>query len=391
MTGLRVVGLFAGVGGIEKGLHHAGHTTELLCEWDAAAQNVLREHFTDVEVVGDVRDLKSLPSVDLLAAGFPCTDISQAGRKTGIEGEQSGLVGEVWRLMDSASPSPEWLLLENVSYLLSLDRGNGLKHLIDSVEARGYRWAYRIVDARAFGLPQRRQRIVFLASRSNDPAAVLFADDAGLAAGFNDAVGDVDPSGAYGFYWTEGLRGLGWAYNAVPTIKGGSGLGIPSPPAIWYPNTGEFGTPQIEDAERMQGFPPDWTAKGSLEAARSGNASGPRWKQVGNAVCVPMSTWVGERLLQPGEVASDVVGEEFRGPKWPLAAFGHAGRSWRANVSTQPFAQPFDIRKFLDLPLKPLSHRAASGFLSRAERGNLRFSHGFIDSLREYIESVTPT
>ena len=245
MTGLRVAGLFAGVGGIEKGLHNAGHTTKLLCEWDAAAQNVLREHFTNVEVVGDVRDLKSLPSVDLLAAGFPCTDISQAGRKTGIKGEQSGLVGEVWRLMDSASPSPEWLLLENVSYLLSLDRGNGLKHLIDSVEARGYRWAYRIVDARAFGLPQRRQRIVFLASRSNDPGAVLFADDAGPAAGFNDAVGDVDPSGAYGFYWTEGLRGLGWAYNAVPTIKGGSGLGIPSPPAIWYPNTGEFGTPQI--------------------------------------------------------------------------------------------------------------------------------------------------
>ncbi len=223
MSGLRVAGLFAGVGGIEKGLHDAGHRAELLCEWDPAAQRVLRSHFSGVEVVGDVRELDSLPSVDLVAAGFPCTDISQAGRKTGINGQQSGLVAEIWRLLDSAVSCPEWLLLENVSYLLSLDRGNGLKHLIESVEARGYRWAYRIVDARAFGLPQRRQRIVFLASRNHDPRTVLFADDAGPEAGFDDSVGAVDRDDAYGFYWTEGLRGLGWAHRAVPTIKGGSG------------------------------------------------------------------------------------------------------------------------------------------------------------------------
>ncbi len=104
-----------------------------------------------------------------------------------------------------------------------------------------------------------------------------------------------------------------------------------------------------------------------------------------------MSAWVGRRLLNPGEVHSERMGEEFRGPRWPIAAFGHAGRSWRANVSTQPFAEPFDIRKFLNLPLKPLSHRAASGFLSRAERGNLRFADGFIDSLREYVVSVSPS
>ena len=129
---------------------------------------------------------------------------------------------------------------------------------------------------------------------------------------------------------------------------------------------------------------------GSATSARSGNASGQRWKQVGNAVCVPMSAWVGRRLLEPGDVDMDRIGGEFTGPRWPLAAFGHDGRSWRANVTTQPFAESFDIRKFLNLPLKPLSHRAASGFLSRAERGNLRFSDGFIASLREYVDYVTP-
>lgn len=387
MTRLTVAGLFAGVGGIEKGLQEAGHHSELLCELDDDAQRVLQTHFKDTNIVSDVRQLDELPDVNVLAAGFPCTDISQAGRKAGISGDQSGLVTEIWRLIDSSASKPEWILLENVSYLLSLDRGRGLLHLIEAVEERGYRWAYRIVDARAFGLPQRRQRIIFLASLNSDPGKVLFADDVGDQAGFDDAVGPVDRGAAYGFYWTEGLRGLGWAAKAVPTIKGGSGLGIPSPPAVWTPATDTFGTPQIQDAERMQGFPIDWTKPAEVPGERTGSRSGKRWKQVGNAVCVPMSTWVGMRLASPGHV--DLRGEEFVGPRWPIAAFGFKGRAWRMPVSTQPFAEDFDIQQFLAEPLLPLSARAARGFLSRAERSKLRFPEGFLPSLRAYIGDMS--
>jgi len=155
--GLRVAGLFAGIGGVELGLSRAGHHSELLCEWEPTAQRVLRARFPSVDLRGDVRDLKSLPDVDLVTAGFPCQDLSQAGRTAGIRGERSGLVTEVFRLLDKTNP--RWLLLENVPFMLQLDAGEAMRYLTTALTDRGYRWAYRVVDTRAFGLPQRRRRV----------------------------------------------------------------------------------------------------------------------------------------------------------------------------------------------------------------------------------------
>ena len=169
---LAVAGLFAGIGGIELGLHQSGHASALLCEIDFGAAAVLRAQFPDVRLVHDVRDLKTVGDVDLVAAGFPCQDLSQAGRTAGIRGGNSGLVGHVFRLLDARRRGPRWLLLENVSFMLQFDRGRGMRFLVDELEARGFRWAYRVVDTQAFGLPQRRQRVILLASRTEDPRAV---------------------------------------------------------------------------------------------------------------------------------------------------------------------------------------------------------------------------
>ena len=286
---LTVAGLFAGIGGIELGLHAAGHRTELLCEIDEGASRVLRARFPELPLVGDVRSIKSLPKVDLVAAGFPCQDLSQAGRTAGIRGRHSGLVGEVFRLVRNRR-GPRWLLLENVPFMLQLDRGKAMRFLVDSLEELGFSWAYRIVDARCFGLPQRRQRVLMLASRSEDPREILLTSDAG------EAYPPFDGKRSCGFYWTEGLRGLGWAVDAVPTLKGGSTVGIPSPPAIWNPLDGSISTPEIRDAERLQGFEADWTQPAIGE---QGVRKGHRWKLVGNAVSVPVARWVGERLTKP--------------------------------------------------------------------------------------------
>ena len=214
----------------------------------------------------------------MVAAGFPCQDLSQAGRTAGIGGSNSNLVAEVFRLLDSASHGPRLLLLENVPFMLQLERGRAMRYLVDELEKRRYQWANRIVDTRAFGLPQRRQRVILLASKTEDVRSILFSHDAGPQY--------VDFSGNEwcGFYWTEGLRGLGWAVDAVPTLKGGSSIGIPSPPAMWDPKQHVFMKPEIRDTERLQGFPADWT----LPALDGGRVrSGHRWKLVGNAVSVP--------------------------------------------------------------------------------------------------------
>lgn len=378
--GWSVAGLFAGIGGIERGLEQAGMHTELLCEWWEPAQTVLRHQFSDVPLTPDVRELPGLPPVRLLSAGFPCTDLSQAGRTKGITGEASGLVSEVFRLLrDRRVP---WVMLENVRNMLALDGGRAMQYLVDELELLGYRWAYRLVDSRFTGVPQRRQRVIFLATTDGDPREVLFGDDAGEpdAHHFADDV--------FGFYWTEGLRGLGWARDAVPTLKGGSTIGIPSPPAIWYPG-GEPGrrvvTPSLTEAERLQGFDADWTAPAQTVSKRMGH----RWKLVGNAVTVGVSRWVGERLGAPRAFTADIrrLGD---GAPWPRAACGTSGTRWAVDVSMWPTREPYvHLADIVDLEnARPLSTRAASGFLTRALRSSLRFDDRFLEDVSSHVDVV---
>ncbi|MDK3255263.1 DNA cytosine methyltransferase [Blastococcus capsensis] len=374
----KMVGLFAGIGGLELGLHTHGWSTELLCEIDSGGQAVLGEHFPDVPLVPDVTRLDELPGgIELVAAGFPCQDLSQAGRTVGITGARSGLVDEVFRLVEPQN-GPTWLLMENVPFMLSLGRGAAMRHITASLELLGYAWAYRVVDARAFGLPQRRLRVIMLASRTEDPRAILFADDAGPTT-------EADPASvACGFYWTEGTRGLGWAVDAVPTLKGGSTIGIASPPAVRRLD-GSLVTPGLSDAERLQGFPVGWTAPSSDVA---GVRPGHRWKLIGNAVSVRMSEWVGSRLSAPVTYDGRLDQALQPGDTWPIAAWGRDGVAHRASVSSWPVRAPYEsVAGFLE-ESKPLSARATAGFLKRARAGNLRFVDGFLDDVARHLVSV---
>jgi DNA (cytosine-5)-methyltransferase 1 len=374
---MTAVGLFAGIGGVEEGLRRSGAAeAELLVDNWNPAQDVLRVRFPDAKLEGDVRDLDSLPKVDLLAAGFPCTDLSQAGRTAGITGQASGLVSYVFKLLDSADPT--WLVFENVRNMLVLDRGNAMRYLVGELEHEGYRWAYRLVDSRSTGVAQRRQRVIMLASKTENPADVLLTDDAG------EPDADRYRDDAFGFYWTEGLRGLGWAQDAVPTLKGGSTVGIPSPPAIWI-KLAEPGRkiviPSIEEAEELQGFERGWT-----EPAKSLRSNGPRWRLVGNAVTVGVSEWLGTKLLSPGK-HDPRNGALVIDGRWPLAAWGSGGKVYRADVSMWPVQLPY--QHLLDTvayaSAQPLSHRAAAGFYSRMRQAKLTFDEQFKTDIAEHV------
>jgi DNA (cytosine-5)-methyltransferase 1 len=363
---LRVVGLFAGIGGLERGLVDAGHETLMLCELDPHARSVLERHF-DAPIVEDVTKLRSLPTkTEILVAGFPCQDLSQAGAMAGIGGRQSGLVGHVFELLEATRPRVPWVLLENVENMLRLDGARAMTYLIEKFESLGYAWAYRVVDTRAFGLPQRRRRVFFVATRDGDPGRVLFHGDE-TPTWPDDAVFDTKAS-AYGFYWTEGNRGVGWAREAVPTLKGGSAVGIPSPPAVWVvgaESATAFRTPSIEDAEALQGFARGWT---SLE---SGARPGKRWRMVGNAVSVPVARWLGHRLASSkhNERAGTAP---YKSGTWPMAAQGRSGVAMATvDVSAWPVARK--RREILDLVTMPklLSVGAATGFFDRLVRSDL--------------------
>jgi DNA (cytosine-5)-methyltransferase 1 len=377
---LEIAGLFAGIGGIELGLERAGHSTALLCEREPAAQRVLQQHFPRIPLVGDIDELYELPEVDLVTAGFPCQDLSQAGRTAGISGSRSGLVGHVFRLLDTARHRPTWLLLENVSFMLAVDRGAAMNWLTEQLEVRGYNWAYRVVDSRAFGLPQRRQRVILLASRTEDPRPALLGQDHG-------EIESVDRVGlACGFYWTEGLRGLGWAVDAIPTLKAGSALGIPSAPAIYRSGSGQIITPDIRDAERLQGFPSDWTA-GAEDF--DGRRRSSRWRLVGNAVSEPVARWVGERLNEDASGYSAPHEPMPSSGRWPRAAWGWGGKRRQAVVSMWPVAyrRPH-LHDFLHHDGTPLSARATRGFLERTRRSRLHIPEDLICETEAHLEKM---
>lgn len=377
--GLRTVGLFAGIGGIELGLHRAGHSAELFCEIDNAATEVLRTRFEGVPVRPDVTELKSLPrGIDLLAAGFPCQDLSQAGPTIGIEGERSGLVGEVFRLL--RRQRAPIVLLENVSFMLQLQKGRALEKIVATFEELGYSWAYRVVDSRFTGIPQRRERVYILAARDIDPRRILLAEDAGEPADLARLEWWEAPCG---FYWTEGLRGLGWAFNSVPTLKGGSTIGIPSPPAIIFPDA-RIEVPDIRDAERLQGFDPDWT-RPVENVARAGH----RWKLVGNAVTVDVAHWIGDRLREPSDYDDSTDRPLTPGASWPRAAWGTQGERFASVVSAWPrrIRRP-DLASFLQFPTSRLSARAAAGFKERTGRSSLRFPPRFLEAVDQHIRAA---
>jgi DNA (cytosine-5)-methyltransferase 1 len=372
---LTVVGIFAGIGGLERGLAKAGFSTQLMCERDESAQRVLAQHFPNVPIVGDVHELRSIGKIDVLCAGFPCQDLSQAGKTAGIEGEQSGTVQQVFRLLDQ-SPKPEWILFENVPFMLHLARGEAMTVITRELEKRKYTWAYRVINAQAFGLPQRRKRVVILASIHRDPrAAILQSEGKPVVVGTS--------AKACGFYWTEGNTGIGWASDALPTLKGGSTIGIPSPPAIWIPGKGVF-TPDVRDAERLQGFDPDWTST----ASPTGKI-GVRWKLVGNSVAVPMAEWIGQQIRAEKEAGKyDASKDEELTDRdlWPKAAWGSRGRRFRSLASEWPLSSPaIGLLNFLQFPLKPLSAAATEGFHKRASASSLRLSKSFLLGVHSHM------
>ena len=168
----RLLDLFSGIGGFSLGLERSGgFKTVAFCEVEPFCTKILNKHWPEVPVYGDVRELTAerLASdgigVDAICGGFPCQDISTAGKGAGIEGERSGLWSEYARLIGELRP--RYVFVENVAALL----GRGMDRVLGDLAALGYDAEWHCIPASAIGAPHRRDRIWIMAHPSGERRA----------------------------------------------------------------------------------------------------------------------------------------------------------------------------------------------------------------------------
>lgn len=361
---MKSVSLFSGIGGFDLGFQRAGIECVAVCEIDKNAQAVLRRRFPNVELFDDVRkvgkETHERKSIDLICGGFPCQDVSIAGRRAGLAGERSGLWFEFARVIDELEP--QWVIIENVPGLLSSNGGKDFAVIIRWLAQRGYGVAWRVLDAQYFGVPQRRRRVFIVASFGDGRAAeVLFEQDS--SCGDNPPSREAGKDVAYSLRANpshSGDKGDGGVNTTlIPSRSiaqsltssntqnnGGGGItdrstptlivmahgqanaeivsdGSPSlttnheAPILWHNHqqdgsirmqedgtaptvsrqwrTGGNNVPFVGvrrlmpiECERLQGFPDGWT---------DGQSDSTRYKQLGNAVAVPVIEWIGKRIV----------------------------------------------------------------------------------------------
>lgn len=235
------ISLFTGVGGMDLGLERAGWRCVAQVEIDQYCRRVLDQHWPNVPKFGDVREFKRSSvhgcTVDLIAGGFPCQDISNAGLRAGITGARSGLWSEFLRLIRAFRPT--FALIENVAAL----RRRGLDKVLSDLAQSGYDAEWDCLPAAAFGAPHVRDRlfIVAHAKRFRRPRVAL------------QGPFDRDQSGV----WASGKDGR------VATFTGRVRRG--------YPDVLRMGHGTADPVDRLRG--------------------------AGNAVVPQVAEWLGSRLL----------------------------------------------------------------------------------------------
>jgi DNA (cytosine-5)-methyltransferase 1 len=172
------VSLFAGVGGFDLAMERNAIKVVASVEIDKHCRDVLALHFPNSKQFNDVTQVKGSdligagfdPRNGIITGGFPCQDLSVAGKRAGLSGERSGLFWEIARLVEETQS--EFFLIENVPGLLSSNKGKDFGIVIGTMGDLGYTCAWRVLDAQHFGVPQRRKRVFIVGRRTTDPRSV---------------------------------------------------------------------------------------------------------------------------------------------------------------------------------------------------------------------------
>ena len=315
-----------------------------------------------------------------MVAGFPCQDLSQAGATKGISGARSGLVGEVFRLIEQ-NQTP-WVLLENVPFMLQLARGEAMNVIATEFERLGYqvglsrRRRARVRTAAA--APARLSRRIARRGSAHDPVRRRRGRGRGTR-------GERSPGGARVLLDRRVARTrLGGRCRADAEGR----LHDRHPVAAGHPAARRASRDARHSRRRAAaGLPDNWTQPAERVAKK-----GARWKLVGNAVSVPAAAWIGRRFKKPGAPLEFDTHPMHGHRHWPTAAWNVDGVRTTVEASEWPVRYKYkSLEAFLKYPPKLLSVKATAGFLERAERAKLDFKDkvGFLDALRRHLRVVT--
>lgn len=281
--------LFSGIGGFDLGFEQAGMSCQWQVEIDAKAQAILDRHWPEVRKFGDIRNVgqHNLRAADVICGGFPCQDLSVAGKRAGLSGRRSGLWFEFHRVIKELRP--RWVVIENVPGLLSSNRGRDFAALLQGLEELRYSASWRVLDAQYFGVAQRRRRVFIVASPERGRSEEILFEREGR--GWHPApsrktrqeTSERIEQRAFGGNRTSGQIEVSTACNAHD--RGGR-MDFETET---FCRAG-FGVRRLmpSECERLQGFPENWT---------EGQSDSVRYQQIGNAVAVPVARWIGKRLV----------------------------------------------------------------------------------------------
>ncbi len=290
---LKVASFFAGIGGFDLGMERAGMQVVVQCEISTFCQQVLKKHWPDVPLFGDINQMTvdDIPAdTEVWCGGFPCQDLSLAnqGKRKGLAGERSGLFFQYAALI--AARKPRWVIIENVPGLLNSHEGKDFRVLLEKLDELGYGVSWRIFDAKYFGTPQRRRRVYLVASFGNLRSAEVLFERGPLAIAARAGIGQKEAiAGEFGSSDQEAdcyaiqHAGIGRKPSAGPQAKG-------------YRNDGESYT--LDSRGSADAVCQTLDAFGVRDT--SGISSGVdsnRYRAVGNAVCVHVVEWIGRRVL----------------------------------------------------------------------------------------------
>lgn len=170
---MKFVDFFSGIGGIRLGFEQVGHECVGFCEWDKFARKSYKAMYdtTGEWESHDIRTVKpyDVPDADIWTGGFPCQDVSVAGKQRGLQGERSGLFYEIVRLLEGRKKEdrPRWVIFENVKNLLSIGKGFDFLRVLTEMAELGYDMSWQLFNSKDYGVPQNRERVFIVGYLGN--------------------------------------------------------------------------------------------------------------------------------------------------------------------------------------------------------------------------------